>query len=71
MQKMKIFNFETKNVLFGYFWATTIVIFESSTLDFVKNEFGTHAVNFGIGFVFSKGPGSAFSESLGPEPGLI
>ena len=43
------------------------VIFEISTLKFVKIESLTHAVNFGIGSAFSKGPGTAFSE--GPCPG--
>ena len=28
----------------------------------------THTVNFGIWLVFSKGPGSAFSEGPGPNP---
>ena len=35
-------NFGNKNVLFGYFWAgieKAIVVFEVSTLEFVKNEF--------------------------------
>ena len=35
----------------------TIVIFEISYLDFVKIEFLTDTVNFGIGFAFSEGPG--------------
>ena len=39
-----------------------------STLKFVENESLTHAVNFGIGFAFSKGPRSAFSEGPGPGP---
>ena len=47
------------------FWKT-IVIFEISTLEFVQNVFLTHAVNFGIGSYFSKGPGSIFCESSGP-----
>ena len=34
--KMKIVKFGTKNVLFGYFWARIIVLFEISTLDFIK-----------------------------------
>ena len=46
-----------------------IVIFEISTLEFVKNEFLTYIVNFGTGSTFSKGQGSAFSEgpSLGSD----
>ena len=31
-----------------------IVIVEISTLKFVKNEFLTHTVNFGVEFTFSK-----------------
>ena len=46
-----------------------IVIFEISTLEFVKNESLTHIMNFGIGSGFSKGPGSAFSEGLGRVSG--
>ena len=38
-----------------------LVIFQISTLEFVKNEFLTHTVNFGVQ--------SAFSE--GPSPGLV
>ena len=56
-----IFGLELKN--------KTIVIFEISTLKFVKNESLTHAVNFGIGSAFSKSPVSAFSEGPGPGPG--
>ena len=39
------------------------VIFEISTLKFVKIESLTHAVNFGIGSAFCKGPGTAFRYS--------
>ena len=49
----------------------TIVIFEISTLKFVKNESLSHTVNFGIGSAFSKGPGSAFSEGLGQVSGPL
>ena len=38
-----------------------IVLFEISTFEFIKNEFLTNIVNFGIGSTFSKGPGSTFS----------
>ena len=38
----------------------TIVIFEISTLEFLKNEPLSHTVNFGIGSAFSRGPGSDF-----------
>ena len=50
-------KFGSKNALFGYFWgiiSKTIVIFEISTLEFVKNESLTHTVNFGVGSAFSK-----------------
>ena len=48
----------------------TIVIFEISTLIFVKDESLSHTVNVGIGSAFSKGQGSAFSDgpSTGPGP---
>ena len=57
---------------FWYFWAWILknyIIFEISTLKFVKNESLTHTVNFGIGSAFSKGSGSAFFEGPGPSPG--
>ena len=47
----------------------TIVIFEISTLKFIKNESLSHTVNFGMGFGFSTSLGSTFSE--GPGPGLF
>ena len=65
-------KFGTKNALFGYFWARILknyVIFEFSTLEFVKNESLIYTVNFAIGSAFSKSPGSAFSE--GPGPGRL
>ena len=55
--------------IFGLEFQNSIVIFEISTLEFVKNESLTHTMNFGIGSVFSKGPESAFSEGPGPGPG--
>ena len=42
---------------FGLEFEKAVVISEISTLEFRKNEFLTHAVNFGIGSTFSKGPG--------------
>ena len=55
----------------GLKFKKTIVIFEMSTLKFVKNESLTHTVNFGVGSAFSKVPGSAFSEGPGLGPGLF
>ena len=52
--------------IFGLEFQKTSVIFEISTLEFVKYESLTHTMNFGIGSAFSKGPGSAFSEGPGP-----
>ena len=49
----------------------TSVIFEISTLDFVKNESLYHTVNFGIGSAFLKGPGSTCSEGTSPGPGPL
>ena len=68
LRQNKIPKLGTKNALSGYFWLEflTVVIFEISTLKFVKNESLPHTVNFGIGSTFSKGPGSAFSKDLGP-----
>ena len=64
----------TKNALFGYFWGRIFkntVIFEISSVEFVKHESLTHTMNFGIGFAFSKGLRSAFSEGLGPDSGPL
>ena len=36
-------------------------------LEFVGYEFLTHTVKFGKESTFSKGPGSALSEGLGPK----
>ena len=47
-------------VIFELEFENNIVIFEISTLEFFKNEFLTHAVNFAIGSAFSKGSESAF-----------
>ena len=55
--------------IFGPEFQKTIVIFEISTLEFVKNESLTHTINFGIGSAVSKDPMSAFSE--GPGPGAL
>ena len=46
-------------------------MYEISTLKFVKNESLTPTVKFGIGSTFSKDPGFAFSEGLGPSPGPL
>ena len=55
----------------GKIFRKTIVIFEVSTLKFVKNDSLTHIVNFGIASTFSKGAGSVFSEGPGPVPGPL
>ena len=39
---------------FGLEFENDIVIFETNALEFVTNEFLTHAVNFGIGSLFQK-----------------
>ena len=39
-----------------------IVIYEISALDFLKNEFLPHSVDFGVGFTFSKSLAPTFSE---------
>ena len=54
--------------IFGPEFQKTIVIFEISTLKFVKNESLTYTMNFDRESAFSKGPGSAFLE--GPGLGL-
>ena len=49
-----------------------IPIFKISTLQFVNNGSLTHTVNFGIGIsAFCKVLGSTFSESPGPDLGLL
>ena len=40
--------------IFGLEFEHNIAILEISTLEFVKNEFFTHAINFGTGFAFLK-----------------
>ena len=57
--------------IFGLEFQKTIVMFEISTLKFVKNESLTHTMNFGVRSTFSKGLGSAFSESPGLGPGPL
>ena len=47
--------------IFGRKFEKHIVISEISTLEFVKYEFLTHTVYFGIESAFTKGPGSTFS----------
>ena len=59
MPYLGIFDLELKK---------TIVILEISTPEFAKNVSLTHIVTFGIGFVFSESPGSAFSKNLGLGP---
>ena len=54
--------------IFGLQFKKTIVIFEISTLTFVKTESLTHIVDFGIGSTFSKCLGLVFSEGPGPGP---
>ena len=52
------------------FYKTT-TLFEIGTLEFAKNGFLTHTVNFGIWSAFSKGLVSASSEGSGPGPGPL
>ena len=67
--------FETKNALFGSFWARmfkkNFIIFEINPLKFVRHESLTRTTIFGIGYAFSKGLGSTFSESPGPGMGRL
>ena len=51
--------------IFGLGFEIIIVIFEVSTLKFIKNELLTIIINFGIVSAFPKDPGSTFSEGLG------
>ena len=57
--------------IFGMEFENIIVIFEINALKFVKNESLTHAVNFSIGFTFSKSLGFTFSEDLSWSSGLL
>ena len=52
----------------GLVFEKALVISETNTLEFLKNESLTHTLNFDIGFNFSKVLGSGFSEGLGPGP---
>ena len=49
----------------------TIVVFETSTLEVVKNQFLIHTVNFCIESTFSKDPRSAFFEGQGLGLGTL
>ena len=64
-----------QNCLIWVFWGwnlkKTMVIFEINTLQFIKNELLTNAVNFGIGSSFSKCPGLTFSEGQGSSLGPL
>ena len=74
VKKQKCLNLGPKIPYLGIFgpeFLKTIVIFEISTLEFVKDESVTHTTTFGIGSTFSKGLGSAFSEGPGPGPALL
>ena len=71
---MKMPKFGTKSALLsilGLEFYKTIVIFEISNLKFVINESLSHTVNFCIWSTFSEGPGSAFSQGPGPDPGPL
>ena len=46
-----------------------MVIFEISTLEFIKTDFLTILVNFDVGSAFYKRSGFAFSECPGLGPG--
>ena len=73
-KKAKCLNLGQKDPYLGIVWLEfqkNSVVFEISSLAFVKNEFFTHRVNFIIGPIFSKGPGSTFSQGLGPGPRSI
>ena len=56
--------------IMGLEFQKTIIKFEISTPKFDKNEFLTHALNFDVGFAFSKGLESTTSEpsNQGPSP---
>ena len=51
--------------IFGIKFENYIVIFEVSTVEFVKYESLSHTANFGVGSVFSKDSGSVFSKDPG------
>ena len=50
---------------------TLMPLREISILEFLKNEFLTHTVSFGIGSAFPKCPGSTVSEDTGQSPGPL
>ena len=57
--------------VFGLKSKKKTIIFEISTLTFVKYKFLTHAVIFSMRCTFCKGLGSAFSQDLGQDPSLL
>ena len=72
--KQKRINLESKLPYLGVSrleFERAIVIFKISNLEFIKNEFLTSIVNFSIGSVFSKAPGSTFSEGPVAGPGFL
>ena len=71
IQNEKTLNFEPMPYLgtFRSSFEKTIVIFDISTAESIKNEYLTIIVDFHIGSTFSKGPRSAFSKD--PGPGLL
>ena len=74
MEKQKCLNLGPKMPYLGIFdleLKKTIVIFEISTLEFVKNESLTQKVNFGIGSAFSKGLGPGLGPLYNVCPHII
>ena len=58
--------------IFGLELEKTFLIFKIKTVDFIKNEFLTNIINFGIRSAFCKGPeGSSFLNIWVRGPGLI
>ena len=57
--------------VFGLKSKKKTIIFEISTLKFVKYMFLTHAVIFSMGYTFCKCLGSAFSQDSGQGPSLL
>ena len=55
--------------IFGLEFQKTVVIFEVSTLEFVKNESLTYTMNFGVGSTFSKVSGVRFCGRSGSGSG--
>ena len=68
-------KFGNKNALHGYFWGQNfkklLSYLKSAPSVLSKYELLANTVKFGIESAFCRGPRSAFSQRLGPNPGSL